>query len=108
MVAEKTEIVQQVRKLTEALKKRNVIIIKAILFGSYAAGIPREDSDIDVAFISSNFEGIRFIDRKMIIPDLIHYDCRFDVHPYPLADFNNNGNWFVQEIKKTGWEIPLQ
>ena len=108
MVAERNEIVLQIQKLTKALKKRNINIEKAILFGSYAKGNAAENSDIDVALISSDFEGIRFSDREKIIPELIHFDCRFDVHPYQFTDFKEKNDFFIREILINGWEIPLQ
>jgi len=39
-----------------------------LLFGSYIKGTPREDSDIDIAVISSVFKGDRYLDRRRIIP----------------------------------------
>jgi uncharacterized protein len=108
MVAKRNEIVLQIQQLTKALKKHNIIIEKAILFGSYAKGSAGENSDIDVVLISNDFEGIRFTDREKIIPELIHFDCRFDVHPYQFTDFKEKNNWFIREILKNGWEIPLQ
>jgi uncharacterized protein len=107
MVTKRKEIVQQVRKLTASLKNHNIKIEKAFLFGSYATGNASDDSDIDIAFISNDFDGIRFTDRKKIIPDLIHFDCRFDIHPYNISDITTGNNWFIKEILKNGWEIPL-
>jgi len=108
MVAKRDEIIRQIHSITRALKNNNIIIEKAILFGSYATGTPHEHSDIDVSFFSNDFEGIRFNDRNKIIPELIYYDCRFEVHPYPFAYFKDKDKWFIKEIIKNGYEIPLQ
>jgi predicted nucleotidyltransferase len=107
MVAQRDEIIAQARKLVRELVANNIKITRAILFGSYARGSAREDSDIDVALVSDAFEGVRFVDRQKIIPYLVHYDCRFDVHPYSLNYFNNEKNWFAKEIIKDGFEISL-
>jgi predicted nucleotidyltransferase len=58
-----TSIINQF--LTE-LKKNNISVEQAFLFGSYARGTSTEWSDIDLAIISPDFEGDRFKDRNKI------------------------------------------
>ena len=49
------DIIDSVNKFIEEIKKKyNVTAI--ILFGSYAKGTENEDSDIDIAVISDDFE----------------------------------------------------
>jgi len=38
------------------------------LVHTYMKGTPREDSDIDIAVISSAFKGDRYSDRRLIVP----------------------------------------
>jgi uncharacterized protein len=47
----------------EELEKNNISIEQAVLFGSYAQGTYTSWSDIDLALVSSDFEGDRFKDR---------------------------------------------
>ncbi len=80
------------------------------LFGSYAKGNPHEDSDIDIAVLSPEFDGIGFIDNSKIsriivhetYPDLPFVD--FEIHPYKTEEFTENDP-FVAEILKTGIKI---
>jgi len=48
------------------LKENRIQIQNAILFGSYAKGESNQWSDIDLALVSDEFEGIRFKDRNRI------------------------------------------
>ncbi len=48
------------------LAEDGIGIEQAILFGSYAQGTFDEWSDIDLALVSSTFEGDRFRDREKI------------------------------------------
>jgi uncharacterized protein len=107
MATARDEIVNQISRLAGELRRHNIRVNKAVLFGSHAKGTARDDSDIDVAIVSDDFEGVRFLDRQKINPYLIHYNCRFDIHPYRAGEFNPSSSWFVKEILKDGWEIPL-
>ena len=48
-------IIETIKFFMKALGKENIRADKVILYGSYAAGRQREDSDIDVAVISKDF-----------------------------------------------------
>jgi predicted nucleotidyltransferase len=77
-------------------------IEKVYLFGSYAKGTPRTDSDIDVAFVVNRFEG----DFFRIIPPMWKLKRKVDVRiePHVIArDADYAG--FLDEIRRTGIEI---
>jgi uncharacterized protein len=86
------------------LNKNGFIIQKAILFGSFANGRYNEFSDIDIAIVSDQFEGIRFNDRKRIRK--YKFDVNPDIEPVPfsLTDFTKKDP-FVKEIIETGIRI---
>jgi predicted nucleotidyltransferase len=86
------------------LKANNFTIRKAYVFGSYAKGQQTEWSDIDVALVSDQFEGIRFQDHCKISPYLIKLDASLEVHPFRPEDFTKD-NPFVEEIMETGIQI---
>ena len=48
-----------------------------VLFGSYAKGTPREDSDIDVVVISKSFQGKDFWARIDILTIAIYKSSRY-------------------------------
>ncbi len=89
-------------KYLKALKKRQINVISAYIFGSYAKGIPDKWSDIDLALIVNNYIGDEFnfqtILNKIIIETKL-YDI--EVHPF-LADEFDDSNPFALEILKTG------
>ena len=80
------------------------------LFGSYATGTAGEDSDIDLAIISNDFEGNRFYDCTKIsnyVIDKTYPELQFagiEVHPFRTEDFTIDDP-FVEEIMKTGRRI---
>lgn len=55
--------------MTNAL---NIRVEQIILFGSYVTGTAREDSDIDIAVISSSFVGKTYWERIDILSEAIY------------------------------------
>ncbi|MBE0638264.1 MAG: nucleotidyltransferase domain-containing protein [Bacteroidales bacterium] len=76
---------------------------KAYLFGSFAKGIEREESDIDVAIVLSNMPDF-FDIQKQLMRLRRKVDLRIEPHPISEKDFNNM-NPFAFEIQQTGIEI---
>ena len=52
---DKIKAVKVIKKFVETLKQEGISIDRVILYGSYASGRMRPDSDIDVAVVSRNF-----------------------------------------------------
>jgi len=98
------DIIKLLKKYIEALGKNNFPINKAFLFGSYARGINDLWSDIDVALVSDNFEGNRFLDKDKIRKITLSIDYNISPMPYKTEDFDES-DLFVQEIIKTGIRI---
>lgn len=101
MAIKRNWAIEAVKRYIMELKENDVPIQKAIIFGSYAKGNPKEESDIDVVLISSAFTGNRFNDRRKIIPFRRGIDFRIEPVPFTPEDFKRGGN-FIDEIKKTG------
>ena len=73
------------------------------LFGSFAKGTANEDSDIDIAVISDDFEDI--YDCMAVLMGMTwDIDARIEPHPIKVKDFEE-GNPFVQEIIDTGIKV---
>ena len=96
------DIENSINKFIEEIKKQyNVTAI--ILFGSYAKGTENEDSDIDIAVISDDFEDI--YDCMAVLMGMTwDIDARIEPHPIKIKDFEE-GNPFVQEIIDTGIKV---
>ena len=86
------------------LGKNGIHINSAILFGSYAKGKYDEWSDIDVALVSDNFTGNRFIDKDNIRKFKSKFSYSISPLPYRTADFTRD-NLFVDEILATGIKV---
>jgi predicted nucleotidyltransferase len=94
-----TAIEEFIRLLEKGLRLEVVI-----LFGSHARGTAYEDSDIDLAVISPDFEGIPLARRQIMIADLSVHRPR-DLSPigYPSSEYHNPvPHSFLQEIIRTG------
>ncbi len=87
-----------------ALKKNNIPIKEAILFGSYATGQYQEWSDIDIALVSELFLGDRMDDKDKIRSITLSVSSELEIIPFAPNDFNTH-NPFVKEILKTGKKL---
>ena len=76
---------------------------KAFLFGSYAKGYEREDSDIDIAVVLENMTDF-FAVQMLLFRLRRKIDLRIEPHPIAEDDFNEV-NPFAYEIQKTGIEL---
>ena len=87
-----------------SLLERGLRIDAIVLFGSYARGTAYEDSDIDLAVISSDFEGLPMHRRQELISDLsVRRPHGISPIGYPISEYHNPGpHSFLREILRTG------
>lgn len=79
---------------------------KSFLFGSYAKGKEREESDIDVAIVLENMTD--FYTIQMLLMRLRRkIDLRIEPHPISESEFVST-NPFAYEIQNTGVEIAIK
>ncbi len=67
MVKTEREIKEIISKFQKEIEKLGVRPQKIILFGSYAGGSPREDSDIDVIVVSDDFGNMNLRERLELL-----------------------------------------
>jgi predicted nucleotidyltransferase len=86
----------------------NVDVI--VLYGSYARGNAYEDSDIDLAVISRDFDDLPAYRRQEIISDAsLHRDGRISPVGYSLSEYREESrNSFLREILRTGKVVYSQ
>ena len=78
-------------------------IRRAYIFGSYAKGTQREESDIDIALVFSHMDD--FFEMQMeLFRRRRNIDLRIEPHPFDEDDFSEN-NPVAVEIMNTGIEI---
>jgi predicted nucleotidyltransferase len=92
------------KKFIETVRQQGISVETAYLFGSWAQGRATEWSDIDLAIVSSAFDGVKFYDRRKLYRAIIAVDTGIEPHPYRPEDFNES-NEFVREILRTGIRI---
>ena len=97
------KIIKSIEKYIEKIRKYYKIDA-IILFGSYAKGTQNEDSDIDIAIISSDFKDI-FDDMADLIGFTWKIDTRIEPHPIKIEDYKNVTTPFVKEIIETGIKV---
>ncbi len=107
MAAKANQVITIVKRYIAALEKNRIPIKKAFIFGSYAKGEARAESDIDLALVSEEFSGDRFDDRQRIIPLRREIDSRIEPLPFRPEDFENGGI-LAEEIRKTGVIVVLK
>jgi len=95
------EIVQKyVEKVCENYK-----IEAIILFGSYAKGTEREDSDIDIAIITDDFENDIFDEQLNLKKLRWEIDLRIEPHLIRIEDYRDVSTPFIQEVIDTGIKV---
>lgn len=99
-------ITELIKRYIQELEKKHIHVEEAIIFGSYAKGKPKEESDIDVALVSPSFTGNRFEDRRKIVPLRRKIDSRIEPIPFSPKAFSQGGI-LIDEIKKTGKVIKI-
>lgn len=103
MVATAVELENAISDFIQQLQK-GLRVDAVVLYGSYAHGTPREWSDIDLAVISPDFEGVSVWKRQEMIAHLTVHRYP-DIAPigYPPSEYHNPGRHsFLREIIRTG------
>jgi len=99
------KIIKEVTAFKKLLLADNLPVLKLYVFGSYAKGSAREDSDIDVAVVSSKFKSqwsaLDYLYKKL------PYGIGSTIEPVGFSpkDFKNKYSSLVNEIKSYGVEV---
>jgi len=110
MVASATEVGQAISDFVDLLSQ-HIRVEAVVLYGSYAKGTADEWSDIGIAVISPDFEGLSTWDRQEIIARAtVGRAYRIAPIGYPSSEYHNPGRHsFLGEIIRTGrlvYEAP--
>ena len=91
------------RKYLLLLLQRNYPVTRMFLYGSYARGNHRPDSDIDLAIILNEMHD-PFQTQVDLLQLTWNFDTRVEPHPFDASDFSSM-NPVIKEILRTGIEI---
>ena len=105
MASEKNKSIKIVKRLLKSLKQDGIDVSEAYLFGSVVTGCSNEDSDIDVALVSKDFQGVPYYDMSKISRHRRKVDLRLELHPFSLDEVLTDPPYFFLNIKKHGIRI---
>ena len=92
----------------QIFKKEGISIEHVILYGSYAKGKARPDSDIDVAIVSNNFGRDRVEEGMTLFKIAGNIDSRLE--PVPISSYSyENDTWvpLIYEVREKGIELKV-
>ena len=94
-----------INKYIALLRKKGVDVSKVILFGSYAKGTARPESDIDIAVISSQFGKNNLKEMMFLRRIALKIDSHIEPLPFSPQDMDDRYSAITQEIIKYGIKI---
>ncbi len=95
---DKGDVVEHVRRFADKVRA-TIPVRQIILFGSYAKGTAREDSDIDVAVITDERAESWLKTSAELFR--LREDINLDIEPV-LIDYTDDLSGFLEEIRRTG------
>jgi len=104
MVKDSSKVKKIADLFVKELKKYSLRVSYLILYGSYANGKPRKDSDIDLAVISPDFPSKSIVKKQEFLGDAI-FNIKEPIEPigYTLDEYRKcEKGSFLDEIKHTG------
>jgi len=104
------KLLQIIEKVKAALEAQGIHVDKIILFGSHAKGTADSESDIDLAVVSRNFEGMNLVERLELIGTAMAKARLLDpveIKPYTPDEIDSlgRGTFAGDEIKPVGIEL---
>lgn len=106
-MAQTSAIIAIVRSYAQHLIHQGIPVDRAILFGSWAKGTARGDSDIDVGIVSTKFGTDEITEMQYLLYQTRPIDTRIEPIPLSLSDYQNDATPLVLEMKKYGTVIDL-
>ena len=107
MASKKDTSIKKAQLFINSLRQAGIDVTEAYLFGSVVKGMDDEDSDIDVAVVSKDFQGILYYDMKKISKHRRNVDLRLEIHPFSLQEVEQDPSQFFMKIKQYGLRIQI-
>jgi predicted nucleotidyltransferase len=101
---DKKLILQSIERYIEELRKRNIDVVTAYLYGSHAQGKATEWSDIDVAVLTNKFIGDRFDFTFLLMKIAREVDFNIEPHPFLAEEFTEDDP-LAGEVIRTGEKV---
>ena len=97
------DVLNTIKQYIKEIKKQ-YNVTEIILFGSYAKGTENENSDIDIAIVSEDFEDI-YDCMAELMGMTWDIDARIEPHPIKKKDYEDVSDYFIKEVKDTGIKV---
>jgi predicted nucleotidyltransferase len=99
------QVINKAKQFVKLVSDSGIPVTSAYLYGSYAKGLSRPDSDIDICIVSQSL-GNDTID-EMVKLSRIAREVDMFIEPYPMspADFAEKYNLLAHEIRTYGIQI---
>jgi len=91
----------------KAVEKKGVPVKKLVIFGSYAKGNARKESDIDVCVVSPIFGKDSVEETQFLFKVRREVDSRIEPLPVSVEEYKEMNSPIVFEIKKFGQIIQV-
>lgn len=104
----KREVIKIISRFVKELRQQNVIVDHILLYGSYAHGKVRPESDIDIAVVSRDFGKDRVEEGMRLFRIAGNIDCRLEPVPVSLEAYEND-TWvpLIHEIREKGIKLNV-
>ncbi len=100
---DKIGAIRIIKQYLQLLKKNDIDVVEAYLFGSYVNGNFNKDSDIDLALVISNLTD-RLTTQTKLLKLGRDFDYLIEPHPFDKSDFNHLSP-FTHEILTSGIRV---
>lgn len=108
-MVKKTVINKEVKKIVSnfgrAVAREGIPIKKLIIFGSYAKGKARPESDIDICIVSTKFGKDSIKELQFLFKIRRGIDSRIEPFPVSWEEYKKTVSPIIFEIKQFGREI---
>src|SRR3989338_5058644 len=95
-------IIKTVNEFKKSLQASWVTVDFLIVFGSYAKGLARPDSDIDVGVVSKMFGKDDVLETQELFKKALRVNTFIEPYPINPKDLQDTYNPIIQEILSTG------
>ncbi len=103
------EIIKIRKELLKALKEEGIKVDKIIVFGSYAEGRTKEESDIDIILVSKDFRDKDIFEKVELTKDVHWKLVEKLMIPFHILYYSddewNKGNSLIIKVAKEKGEI---
>ena len=95
-------VTEKIQAYKKQLVQAGIPVEKLIVFGSQIRGTARDDSDIDLCVLSSQFPENDFDVQVQLLLIRTHDTIEIEPHPMRPSDFSDQYNVLASEIQKYG------